>query len=383
MMKKKTAAVFPVFSDTIPIIRYLYSQSDEYDIVELLSPSGCGVCGMDAGYADNKSHLGITVVDYKNSRFDGWDYLLLLNHEHNERDGYDAAYEDVLSKAKALGKRIITHSEAMSAIISNIGEADSNLASLQWLNHTDNNDIGILEQYASHEMRYPNVVTVLVGELINDYSGLSPFLNLYHSLSKYTKVVLITAETNLCLCGAISLQPVLGNMRLSERDKILYMNKAVCEIYDYLNPDIILVYADDPLFAYNNRIYGDFGVSMYMLTQAINVDYFVSSIPATYFDPVYLNELTEQTESSYGVPIDYASISNTFVDEAASSSAGHTPVCHIKPYSVRSLLQCCETPNFGICFGDLTSVDCVNECRDSIMDILHEKRFGPITFEER
>lgn len=383
MMKKKTAAVFPVFSDTIPIIRYLYSQSDEYNIVELLSPSGCGVCGMDAGYADNKSHLGITVVDYKNSRFDGWDYLILLNHAHNERDGYEAANEGVLRKAGALGKRILTHSEAMSATLSKIGKTDSDLTSFQRLNRSDNHDMSILEQYASHEMRYPNVVTVLVGELINDYSGLSPFLNLYHSLSKYAKVVLITTETNLCLCGAISLQPVLGNMRLSERDKILYMNKAVCDIYDNLNPDIIMIYSDKPLFAYNDRIYGDFGVSMYMITQAINITYFVSSIPTLYFDPIYINELTEQTENCFGVPIDFASISNTFVDDAASSNTVHTPICHVAPEKVQSMLQRCKSVNLGICNGDLTSEDCVDECVDSIMAILDDKRFGSVVFEER
>ena len=231
MMKKKTAAVFPVFSDTIPIIRYLYSQSDEYNIVELLSPSGCGVCGMDAGYADNKSHLGITVVDYKNSKFDGWDYLILLHHAHNERDGYQAAYEEVLKKAGALGKRIISKPAASNASNLEIGPP------YHWLNYAEKNSARVLEQYVSHKIRFPNIVTLLVGELINDHSGITPFLNLFHTLSKYAKTVLISTESNLCTCGAISFQAVLSNWDLSERDKILYMNKAVCDIYDYLNTD--------------------------------------------------------------------------------------------------------------------------------------------------
>ena len=380
MMKKKSAAVFPVFSDTIAIIRYLYSQSEEYDIVELLSPSGCGLCGMDAGYADNLSHLGKTVVDYKNSRFEGWDCLILLNHAHHERDGYEVSYKGVLGKAKTLGKRIIAYPEIVTASIKEREAAESNLTFLQWLSHPNYTNMNVLDQYVSHEMRYPNVVTVLVGELIDDHSGISPFLNLYHALSKYAKTVLITTENNLCTCGAISLQPVLRNGGLSERQKILYMNKAVCDIYDNINPDVVLIYVDNPIFAYSDRIYGDFGVSMYMLTQAISVDYFVTTIPVSFFDITYINELAKQTANSYGIPIDFASISNTFVDDVVSPNVVYTPVCHTDYNNVRSILQNCNYEDFSISLGDLTSGANLNECIDSIRAIINDKKTGPIVF---
>ena len=329
---------------------------------------------MDAGYADNKSHLGITVVDYKNSKFDGWDYLILLHHAHNERDGYQAAYEEVLKKAGALGKRIISKPAASNASNLEIGPP------YHWLNYAEKNSARVLEQYVSHKIRFPNIVTLLVGELINDHSGITPFLNLFHTLSKYAKTVLISTESNLCTCGAISFQAVLSNWDLSERDKILYMNKAVCDIYDYLNPDIVLVYTDNPIFAYNEHIYGDFGVSMYMLTQAINVDYFVCSIPVSLFNALYINELSKQTADCFGIPIDFASISNTFVDEVVSPNVVHTPICHIDSDKVRSVLRSCDSTNPGISLGNLSSRDNLEECIESIMEILNDRKSGPIVF---
>lgn len=383
MINKKTAAVFPVFSDTIAVIRYLYSYSDEYEVKELLSPAGCGFCGEDASVADNRDKLGILVSDYKQSTYKGWDTLILLQHSDATGESFVSIRNDVIKRSAMAGKEIVMAPEVLCEKENSNTDECGIIKEYCIRTHGKSENIfdkTTLDAIGIQGLRNPHVFTVLVGELIKDNSGVFPFLKLYRSVSRHANTLAITTETNMCICGAYSLQPILSSKKLSERDKVLCINKYVSDLCDIHKPDYILIYIDRPILAYNDQIFGDFGISMYILAQALNIDYFVCSIPSNYFNALYIDELSQYSENCFGTPIDYATISNSFVDDVVMPNAMDVPSCHLNSTQVDNVLKSCSDTLENIDIGDLNIDHNIASCLLAIESAHDTMINGPIVF---
>ena len=81
MNEMKRIAFFPIFADTLPIVRYYQRYRSDVEIVELFSPPGSCACGKDAGFLDNREAFGMDVKTPADANPDSWDELYILNHD--------------------------------------------------------------------------------------------------------------------------------------------------------------------------------------------------------------------------------------------------------------------------------------------------------------
>ena len=102
---KAPAALFPFDSELLPAVKLFEKLQDKYMLRELISPSGYGLTGRDAGYARNHPPVGLTVTDTLNSTDPAWDALLLIGTSEmgaKEDSDLENAAEGALHSGKSV-----------------------------------------------------------------------------------------------------------------------------------------------------------------------------------------------------------------------------------------------------------------------------------------
>jgi len=310
-------AFFPTSAETLPIAMYINQYSTKYHITTFLAFPGSGLCGKDIGRADNRGDIGIIVQDCFSGLPNDCTHLIVANLSEfstNETLLFTHVMT-VIENALTAGKVVICSAKLN----------DQALAQLSYHpcfhNFTYLHDkVDELLYANSNQLYKPSPYVVFFGTSFYETSTLSPFLSLHQELSKQYNVFSFSTSMNSVICDIPSIHSILYEQSLSEEEKVYAINSFLRLRTEEGMPDIIMVHISEPIMAYNDKITNGFGIIPFLISKALQPDYFICGIPVTHAFTNYIRAFSSGVLNQFGFAIDYIHIANVIIDPAVSLS---------------------------------------------------------------
>lgn len=331
MNQKKKIALYPIFSDTLPVARYLSKYCPEIEIVELLSPPGSSVCGKDASYLDNRETFGVQVHSYTDAHVDAWEFLYVLHHDAigiTEEEYFKTVYEPMIRIARIHGREVITYPHDISNRKNDVIKS-SGLDEIR----------GKTVIKKSGTIKKHKTFIVFIGGIIAEANAFEVFINLYGELCKKVRVVAFSSSKNAMFCGVYSLFDLLYSTSYTEEQKVFALDGLIDEKRREVNADIILIQLEEALMPYSDTQTGGFGIIPYIVSQLISPDYCICCLPFGYSSTSFLEEFARGLEGRFGYRPDRWHLSNSVVDFTTMTSIRDAGVIHLPIAEVYRVLS--------------------------------------------
>lgn len=347
-MKRRRIAIYPVFADTLPIVRYYQHYRADVEITELISSPGSAACGKDASFLDNREELGILVKPEDEINPNAWDEMILLYHDYvgfTQMEVQRMFYDPLISVA--------TQNKKKTVFFNNLTRNNQQQAVRQRKNE-HHGTLNPIKKY-----------TVLVGGIVGSANSLEVYLNLYGELSKHLKVAAFSSSVHAEACDTESLHNVIYNTTISEADKILAINRLIIQKASAINADLVLVHIDEALVPLNNSYTNGFGIVPYMISHIISPDFSICCLPHEYANDGFITEFAQGLEERFRFMPDVWHISNVSLDHSAAeiidANMLYAPIETIKP-----IVE--EQQNAEHILGSLVENKFLLNCTDKILD---------------
>lgn len=170
------------------------------------------------------------------------------------------------------------------------------------------------------EIQQPESIIIGTAGLVN---GINSFPVIYHLNDAFSKrgykVVSVSKDRNAGLFGFVSFpQMIFEDKELSLEEKVVAANSFVGMLEEQSSPDIILIDFPEGLMRYSDEMTDCFGIRSFILSQAVNFDYFVTILSSDDLENIsddFLNELQNILKYRFGLPMDELVVSDQTVDE--------------------------------------------------------------------
>lgn len=305
-------ALFPFGSHLMPAVKLFEEMQDKYMLTRLISPSGFGLTGKDAGYSRNHPKVGITVTDTLNPTEPTWDVLLLIRTpgmEAIEESELDNAAEGALQSGKSV--LYFGSSAGVPNKLWDLSEAYPGMVDI----YVSNRQISASIKRNDDEYINIDVPVVLVGGLVEEADTFEVLLQLAARLRvDGFHVTALTRQPFGGLFGLHTLNHILDSRDKTEAEKILELNRFVGRLEARERPDIILMEAPDAVMRYNSFALNGFGIRTYMLCQGVRPDYFVCCVPCELAVGQFLDAISSDFVYRLGSPIHAVHVSNVIID---------------------------------------------------------------------
>ena len=242
MNPKRKLAMFPVFADTLSVVRYYKYYRPDVEIVELISPPGSCACGKDAGFLDNREKMGITVISPDESNPNNWDELCLLYHSITgltDDEAQAIIYDPEISIAKENNKSINAYNDDFESIYDK---------------HVENLRI------TSHILNQVKKFVVLVGGVIGEANSFEVFLSLYGELKKRVRTVAFSSSPNAEICGVNSFYKAIHTKSYSESEKVFVINQIILDAVKKSDADLVIIHIEEAMMSFSNALTNGFGI---------------------------------------------------------------------------------------------------------------------------
>lgn len=157
----------------------------------------------------------------------------------------------------------------------------------------------------------PNALVIGIGKLLNNmgtFSILCQCVKGYHD--RGFKVSIISNNGNNQLFGFNS----YPTGKFSPES----INRLIRKIEDRDNPDVIILDFPDSIMKYSNRLYNNFGVYSYIISQAVSIDYFILVSQVLFYNEDLCDHLKKLVNYRFDCDLDAIYISNYYFDEGDS-----------------------------------------------------------------
>ena len=320
-------ALYPIFADTLPVARYLMKYRHDIEVVELLAPKGSCVCGIDAGYLDNREYLGITVRAYDQANVNSWDELYILRHETIglTQDMYiQMVYEPMIRIAQEAKRKIIGYPFPLDDEVNNPELTSSVHENSTFKKH------GMVKQIKTF--------MVFVGGVIAEANAFEVFLRLYGELQKSLHVVAFSSSINAEICGVFSLRSLLYGKQFTDEQKVFAIEKTISKICKDKKADIVLLQLDEALMPFSDTQTGGFGIIPYIVSQAVSPDHCICCLPYGYVTPSFLTQFEQGLEGRFAFSPDRWHMSNALLDYTTMTSIRDAGAIHVPMSLVENTL---------------------------------------------
>lgn len=357
MRKRTKVALYPIYSDTLPIARYLLNYRSDFEIVELLSPAGVGAIFKDASILDNRETLGIQVKPYREADFNSLDELYLLQHETlglSDESSDDALYSQIIKMAQNSGCRIINYPYSV----------DNLIVTKEYLNETINAHADAIQGLASPKQIKAFVILVIGA--VPEVNAFEVALNLYGELQRrHDGIIAFSSSKNAAVCGMFSLHNLIYEPRILNKQKVFAIASEISEKRRENDADIILLHLNEATIAFNETQTYGFGIVPYLVSQVVLPDYCICCLPYGYSNPSFLKEFEQKLEGSLGFAPDHWHLSNSMIDFTTISSPRGIGKIHVPISDVLHTLQ--DFQDHGIDIGCDILPDYLNKTIEKIM----------------
>lgn len=350
-MEKKRVAVYPFSRAFVSPCEFLGALSEAYAVAALVAPRGWSMEGRDGGAFDGREPLGLTVGSDLEGALASCDALLVPPGEHGASLRQKTL--QAMERAAVLGKDILCALElspeelgALRALCTRSG------ADLRY-------DAGGFEQETagspsgSRALNGLDTPVVYVGELLAGLHAEDILLSLVRAFRE--RGYRASGVLDRCYAGLFSLHPMPSFLKegAEETDKIYRFNAYLKQLEQSERPDVLFVQLPGGMLKYNDQIPNDFGVYGYLISQAVQPDCFVLSVPYGQGDPAFYAGLSDCFAKRFGFEIDCAVMSTLEMDALESAGRGKT-VFHCQDIeAVKRLtrgMNASETPVYpGLC----------------------------------
>lgn len=348
MSEKKRIAFFPVFADTLPIIRYYGRYRSDVEIVELISPPGSCVCGKDAGFLDNREPIGMTVKSPDEANPDLWDELYVLRHDVlglEENEVQEKLYNPMLSIAQSSNKSVRTVSSSRTDI--KVSGTGSRKYKRQ----------GVLNPIKKY--------VVFIGGVIGEANSFEVFLNLYGELRRNLRVAAFSTSENAEICDVVSLFSLVQERSLFEAEKVFAINDAISNAIKETDADLVVIHVEEAMMSFNNSLTNGFGIVPYMITQIISPDFSICCLPCDCADPEFITEFAQGLEGRFSFSPDVWHISNALLDHSVASEVQDANAIYVPIESNDRVIQLGN--NAGLNVGSLVIDESIMRCAEDII----------------
>lgn len=281
----------------------------DYEIVGVLSPSGWGVNGKDAGIVDGGKDIGVNIletIDYE-QEFQG--VLIVADCTNVEIEQAVLIYaEDAINH----DKEIIFATEVSDKVKELCSNKPGQITYL-----IDKQPI-IKHRWKLIQINTPVVVIAGLNELTHKFK-IQLEVNQYFRRQGY-KVSHIGSKQYGGLFGIHSF-PDFMYSDLNETEKIYRFNKFIKDIEKQEQPDVIIVGVPGGIMPYNEKFPGYFGITMFEVMQAIRPDVLVMSCLYENYNAKYFENLATGIRYKYGIDVDAFNISTFQVDTNESEQS--------------------------------------------------------------
>ena len=348
MNGKKRIAFFPVFADTLPIIRYYKRYRSDVEIVELISPPGSCVCGKDAGFLDNREPFGMYVKSTDEANPDLWDEIYLLNHDVlglEEREVQEQLYDPILSIAQSNNK-------CVRAVSNN--RIDTKVPGTNSRKYKRQGVLTPIKKYV-----------VFIGGVIGEANSFEVFLNLYGELRRNLRVVAFSTSENAEICDVVSLFNLVQERSLFEAEKVFAINNAISNAIKETDADLVLIHVEEAMMSFSNSLTNGFGIVPYMFSQIVSPDFSICCLPCDCADPEFITEFAQGLEGRFSFSPDVWHISNALLDHSIASEVQDANAIYVPVESTDQVIQ--QGINAGVNVGSLVAEEFFLKCVEDII----------------
>ena len=298
---KKNIIIYPITARTVFLVRYL---AEKYNVIPV-EASGSGYKGKDVGYINGQFPLGIKVRGNIEESILCPGILFITNDFIKIRN-YNGLYNKILQE-KSSELEIVMSDE----LNENMGiEKKDNL--LHWAKHLKKIESPI----------------IAVGGIVDDFVNTEIAINLYRYLSKKYTVEVILGESEAACLGMNYWDKTVYTELPSEVEKIKYFNYLISEIEEKKAPEIMIIQIPGGMIRLSDKWLNDCGIFYYYISQAVNVDFFICTVPHEFLDSELLKKISDDICGKYNFKIDVVNISNKILDWNTEESKEELDFCY-------------------------------------------------------
>ncbi len=312
--------IYPYDIEFTPILRHKYLL-DKFDGVSAVSPSGWGLAGKDAGYADGGSNIGINISSCFSDNLDKCDTVLIAQSS-SSLNFMEVIYPKIL-EAVNKGKNILCSlhlDEDIKALLSDA--CNKKGVYFKYLNSISDSQYSHTTIIKSEILKIDTPVIFVLGvsERLHKFETQ---LNLRKHFSDMGyKVSQIGSRTYCDFLGFHSFPRFMYSTSIDERKKILLFNRFVKDIEQTENPDVIIIGVPGGIMSINDKLTNNFGVFAFEVSQAIEPDAIVMSLYYDEYWPEFFNDISIAAKYKLGNEIDCFTITNIKLDDEESKTIG-------------------------------------------------------------
>lgn len=282
---------YPFCPEFLPVVRWFEQGQDGYELRYLVSPSGYGYGGRDAGDACNQPSVGKIVSEELPFDREDWDTLLLCRPRWIRGD---LPFIETAEEAAAHGKQVLFVNPE------NIWETEE----FERLKRECPGQIHSLERPEINpegSFYSPQVPVVLVGGFFAQSGSFEAVLQLYLKVKEegYRPAVFCRNEAG-ALFGFYSFGHIWSDPAADENEKIQQLNYYINGVVRDTYANLILIEAPDALMRYNANTLNCFGIRSYMLCQAVVPDYLVGCLSYEMLEPELIEKLSDDCRVRLG-----------------------------------------------------------------------------------
>lgn len=320
MNNNKKLIVYPYDVNFAPILRHL-GYLEGYEIVNILSLSGWGGIGKNAGYVDGGENINYTVYDNFDDLLSTCDTVLFVKPQI-ELDFNKFIIPKIL-KAIELRKNIMCSYPMDKGTLKMISsKCTKNNIVFKYFN-----TISELDSYKDLNTTYESlynietpIITVIgASERTNKFEIQ---LVLREKLQEIGyKVSQVGSRTD---CGFLGFHPFPGfmfNRNLHESSKIVLFNQYIKKIELSEKPDVIIIGVPGGIMPINKKFTTKFGVTAFEISNAIESDFVILSVLYENYLPHFFEKISFASKGKFGFDVDCINLSNVQFDWRGSDDA--------------------------------------------------------------
>jgi peptide maturation system protein (TIGR04066 family) len=312
----------------IPIIINLTKYNPKYIVNSVVAPRGIGLDGKDIGFVENREELGYNVTSNMEDSITSCDSVLVL-----EKDRYTPLYDyanNAIDEAIIQRKNIICLLKLKKRELNNYKERCKEL-NINFTYIVEDKLPLCTYKDISEPLYKPHAPVIFIGELAENVQGYEVFCNLINVCrDKSIKVSAIGSER---ANGFLELHTIDFSDITGELDKQVYkINKYIKKLEEKEHPGVIIIKLPKPMIKYDDDVRYDFGLSSYLISQAIEGSYFIVCSPYGFFNNEFWNTMSNNFQSKFGYGINAIHMSNKMVDYTDVIDKNDLSFLHIPIY---------------------------------------------------
>lgn len=292
--------VYPFDGKFVSCLRYEHLLN-QYEFCGVVSPSGWGLTGKDAGVIDGGPPLGIIIQDNFEQMLKHCDTIFFVDTYSNV-DYESLIYPKMIEAIKA-GKNIVS-------MISSIPIDKEN--HIKIFNEIKTLDYNIEPGSQLSKIETPIIAVIGLSSNTNKFNIQ---LALRKEIQQIGYRVSQIGTRHYCeIFGFHSFPQYIYKTPIPEVDKIKLFNKFIKDIENKENPDVIILGIPGGIMPFNDQLYFDFGILSFQIFQSIHVDAIVLSLFCEEITKQYFDEINNLCKYRFGKITDCFNLSHQTID---------------------------------------------------------------------